>query len=85
MCGFCPRSARVLPSPAELHPEQSVEMEMSTDKLKQKKSEFDADVSPRHPINKEAAKVHNLRFNKRKQAYVDSDGCLIRDKFGQPL
>jgi hypothetical protein len=47
--------------------------------------EFDPDFSPDHEINKEAAKAHRLRYDRRRRIYVDEDGCPTRDKFGQPL
>ena len=46
---------------------------------------FDTDVSPQHQTNQEAAKAHGLRFDERKQVYVDAEGALVRDKFGQRL
>lgn len=46
---------------------------------------FDADVSPEHPHNAQTAENLGLRYDARKQHYVDEDGCLARDKFGQPL
>lgn len=49
------------------------------------KPEFDADYGPNHPVNKEAAEAHGLRFNPRSGYYEDEDGFLIRDKFGQLL
>ena len=47
--------------------------------------EFDAYFSHQNLVNKEVAKERNLRFDNRKGFYVDEDGCLIRDRFGQPL
>ncbi|KND51363.1 MAG: hypothetical protein ABA06_03575 [Parcubacteria bacterium C7867-001] len=52
---------------------------------KTEKAKFDADYSPNNPQNVQAAKDHDLRFDKRRQRYVDSDGFAVRDKFGQPL
>jgi hypothetical protein len=49
-----------------------------------RKTDFDPDLSPQHQTNKQAAEDHGLRFNPRKRAYVDEDGSLIRDRFGQP-
>ena len=49
------------------------------------RTEFDPDFSPFNPINQEAAKERKLKYDKIKGFYVDEDGCLIRDKFGQPL
>ncbi len=50
-----------------------------------KKPKFDPDLSRDHETNREAARMRGLRWSKKKRAYVDSDGCLVRDKFGQPL
>lgn len=47
--------------------------------------DFDPDLSPYHPINQQAAEKEGLRYNPRRRAWVDDDGCLIRDRFGQPL
>ena len=46
---------------------------------------FDSDLSPESHTNQKAAKDRGLRFDAAKEHYVDEDGCLIRDKFGQPL
>ena len=48
-------------------------------------TEFDPYFSPRNSVNKQAAKERNLIYNERKGFYVDEDGCLIRDRFGQEL
>jgi hypothetical protein len=57
-----------------------------TDPVKtEQEKEFDPDFSPDHEINKEAAKAHGLRYDRRRRAYVDEDGCSTRDKFGRPL
>ena len=50
-----------------------------------KQPKFDPDLSRRNPINQEAAKVRGLRWSSEHRAYVDNEGCLRRDKFGQPL
>ena len=49
------------------------------------KTEFDADFSSHNPVNVKAAEERGLKFNERKQFYTDEDGCLIRDKYEQPL
>lgn len=46
------------------------------------KPEFDADLPHAHPQNKAAAAAHGLRWDGG--GYIDEDGCLIRDRFGQP-
>jgi hypothetical protein len=50
-----------------------------------KKQEFDPDFSPQAIVNKEAAKDHGLNYDKKSGFYKDEDGCLRRDRFGQPL
>jgi hypothetical protein len=47
--------------------------------------DFDPDLSPAHFTNRKAAHARNLIWDGKRRAYVDSDGCLIRDRFGQPL
>ena len=46
---------------------------------------FDADLSREHPTNRKAAYVRGLRWSDHHRAYVDSDGCPVRDRFGQRL
>ena len=48
-------------------------------------TQFDPDVSPVNPYNKRAAKERGWRYDPRRRAYVDSDGCIVADKFGQPV
>ncbi len=64
------------------------ETEMSphtNDKTQGKLPAFDPDLSPSHPHNKKAAEQREWRFDQAKDHYVDSDGCLTADRFGQPL
>lgn len=49
------------------------------------KPRFDPDISRHHPANQEAAEARGLRWSSKRKAYVDEDGCLIRDRFGQRL
>lgn len=49
------------------------------------KLRFDPDMSPHHQSNKAAAEEAGLRWSSKRKAYVDEDGCLIRDRFGQRL
>lgn len=49
----------------------------------EKKQPFDPDLSPAAPANTGAAKDHNLRWDPKKEAYVDAEGSLVRDRFGQ--
>ena len=46
---------------------------------------FDPDLSPSNPTNRQAAAQRGLRYDSRRRTYVDEDGCLIRDQFGQPF
>lgn len=46
---------------------------------------FDADYSPNNSVNKKVARARDLRFDSQKGFYVDSGGCLVLDRFGQPL
>lgn len=46
---------------------------------------FDADYLPSNPVNQEAARQRGWEYDPRERVYRDEDGCLIRDKFGQPL
>ena len=48
------------------------------------KPKFDPDFSPQASINREAAKAHGLGYDAVKSAYVDDEGALVRDRFGQP-
>ena len=49
------------------------------------KTKFDPDFSHRHESNKEAAKERNWSFDERRRVYIDSDGYIVADRFGQPL
>lgn len=46
---------------------------------------FDADLSPSHEVNRRAAAARGWRFNYESGCYEDSEGCLMADRFGQPL
>jgi hypothetical protein len=50
-----------------------------------KQPDFDRDFSPGHPRNLLAAASMRLRYDSRREMYVDENGCLVRDRFGQPL
>ncbi len=47
------------------------------------KPAFDPDFSPQHESNREAARVRGLKYNPKKRSYVDVEGSLVRDEFGQ--
>ncbi len=44
---------------------------------------FDSDFSQDNEVNIMAARANNLIYDSKKSAYVDEDGCLIIDEFGQ--
>ena len=54
------------------------------EKLELRLNDFDPDLSPRHQTNQEAAAQRGLAYDPHKKSFVDEDGCLIRDRFGQP-
>jgi hypothetical protein len=45
---------------------------------------FDADLGPTNPHNKEVARRAGLHWDVGKRAFVDGEGSLVLDKFGQP-
>ena len=49
------------------------------------KAPFDSGSSPRSPRKRKTARSRGLWWNPRKGYYVDEDGALMRDRFGQPL
>lgn len=60
-------------------------LEILERKASQEKTQFDADYSPFNPHNRQAALDHGLVFDDRAKVYRDTDGAMVRDKFGQPL
>jgi len=54
-------------------------------KVSDAKPKFDPDLSPYNIQNKNAAKAHKLRYDRRLKMYVDEDGALVRDRYGQRL
>jgi len=52
---------------------------------KKRDPDFDADYSPGNPHNREVARRLGLRYDEGRRVYVDRDGCLIKDRFGQEL
>lgn len=60
-------------------------MSENNQKLEKKLTNFDADISPDNPTNIEAARQRGLVYDTEREAYVDEDGCLIRDQYGQPF
>ncbi len=45
--------------------------------------QFCADSPPASETNRRAARAHHLRYNPKKRAYIDAEGALVRDRFGQ--
>ena len=48
-------------------------------------AQFDADLPPSNVQNRQAAKEHGLRYDRRTKRYYDEDGCPTRDRYGQEL
>jgi hypothetical protein len=46
---------------------------------------FDPDCLPTNPHNVEVAQRLGLWYDSKSRVYRDSEGYMIRDKFGQPL
>ncbi|MEK7187955.1 MAG: hypothetical protein AAB691_03880 [Patescibacteria group bacterium] len=46
---------------------------------------FDPDFPPESEINREATRKRELTWSPEDDCYVDDEGCLIFDRFGQPL
>ncbi|MBI4144963.1 hypothetical protein HY493_02050 [Candidatus Woesearchaeota archaeon] len=61
-------------------PESKLETE-----VKDAKPAFDPDLPPSNIQNREAARAHGLRYDRRRNVYVDEDGFPARDRFGQYL
>lgn len=59
--------------------------ESSNEPLDRRLLNFDANYSPQNPINQQAAEQRRWEYDLRKGFYVDEDGCLMADRFGQPL
>ena len=47
--------------------------------------DFDSDLSLQHLSNQEVARQRDLIYDSEKGFYIDEDGGLIRDEFGQEL
>lgn len=48
-------------------------------------TDFDPDFPVNNPVNQEAAEQRGLSYDPSRGGYVDADGFLRRDGFGQPL
>ena len=55
------------------------------DTIQKNYPEFDPDFLPDSEHNKEVADKLKLKYDHKSKFYVDEDGCLVRDEFGQPL
>jgi hypothetical protein len=51
--------------------------------IQNKRTKFDPNFGPQNPINIAAARERGLTYDPLREAYIDSDGCLIRDRYGQ--
>lgn len=56
-------------------------------KVKQEPDEIhiDASTSPYTLHNIDSAKKLGLKYSEDRGAYIDKEGCIVRDGFGQPL
>jgi hypothetical protein len=63
--------------------EQEKDLEQRTKEEKQ--PPFEPGLPPSSIHNKDAAAARNLSYDRRKRCYVDADGALMRDRYGQPL
>ncbi len=48
-------------------------------------SNFDPSLPYWHMDNQRAAQERGLRYDARRQVYVDDEGYPVLDRFGQPL
>jgi hypothetical protein len=53
--------------------------------MNEPKPKFDPDLSPAHPTNREAAQAHKVTYDPKRRMYVDDEGYLRFDEYGQPL
>ncbi len=51
----------------------------------EKKLAFDPDLPPSSEHNRKTAQQRGVRYDSRKLVYLDQDGCLQYDSWGQPL
>jgi len=58
---------------------------MAKDNNLENLTDFDPDFGPEHPINIGAAKQRGWAYNSKNGCYVDEDGCLMADEYGQPF
>jgi glucan-binding YG repeat protein len=60
-------------------------MFMDEEGLAKKLPDFDPDFSFRHPANQEAARQRGWVYDPQIGYYIDEDGCLMADEYGQDL
>lgn len=46
-------------------------------------NQFDPDFSPDNEHNRQVAESKGVRFDPIRDSYVDEDGCLTHDRYGQ--
>ncbi len=46
---------------------------------------FDSDFSPGNPHNIQTAEELGVIYDRERNSYIDEDGCLMYDQFGQPI
>jgi hypothetical protein len=46
---------------------------------------YDIDLPPSAPHNQRVAEYWDLVYDPKQKAFVDKEGCPIRDKYFQPL
>jgi hypothetical protein len=66
-------------------PEEPSKLEKAAETPKEEKPRIDPSVPWYEEHNQEAASKLGVRYSRRVRGYVDSDGCQVLDKFGQPL
>ena len=50
-----------------------------------KEYQFDPELLPNHPVNKEAASKLGLNYDPKEKIYRDDEGRMMRDQFGQSI
>ena len=58
---------------------------MNKTETQKEPQKFDADLSPSAEVNKKAARTRGWTWSEKRGHYIDSDGCLMADRYGQPL
>jgi len=58
---------------------------MAEDKKEKQLPRFDSGSRPTSEQNRDASRARKLTWSPRRGYFVDDDGCLMRDRFGQRL